>query len=73
MRIFIRANPGAAKQKIEKINNETFRVSVVEPPMQGKANKAIVEVLAEYFDVAPSSVKMVSGFSSRNKVFEIYP
>lgn len=50
---------------------EWFKVSVKEPPMQGKANVAITKALAEYFKVSNSQVKLVSGLSSKQKVFEI--
>lgn len=72
MRIFVKAKPGAVKDKVEKINSETFRVATTEPPMQGKANRAIAQILAEYFETAPSNVILVSGFTSRNKIFDIY-
>jgi len=41
------------------------------PPIDGKANAAVVEVLAKHFKVAKSSVKIVGGERSRNKVVEI--
>lgn len=72
MRIYVKAKPGAAKEKIEKLDSETFRVSVTELPVQGKANQAIAKVLAEYFETAPSNVTLVAGFTSKNKVFEVY-
>lgn len=85
MKIFVKAKPGAKEEKIEppvpklwqaKENNtsndkEWFIISVKEPPTQGKANKAIAKVLAEYFKVSNSQVRLVSGFSSKQKIFEI--
>ena len=49
----------------------TYKVSVKEAPVNGQANEGIIKVLAEYFDTAPSRVKLVSGQSSKQKVFEI--
>ena len=48
-----------------------YKVSVKEAPVDGKANEAIIKALAEYFDVAKSNVTLVSGQSSKQKVFEI--
>ncbi len=48
-----------------------YKVSIKEPPVDGKANEAIVRVLAEYFKVSKSSVRLVSGSTSKQKVFEI--
>lgn len=71
MRINVKARPGAREEKIEKIDENNFVVSVKEPPVQGRANAAIAKALAEYFNVPKSQVILVSGFSSRQKIFEI--
>jgi len=86
MRIFVKAKPRAKKEKIvlqqvqdnpersrrvEKIGGTHFVVWVKEPPIKGKANKAIAKKLAEYFKVSQSQIVLRAGFSSKNKVFEI--
>ncbi len=71
MKLFITAKPNAKKACMEKINETHFVVAVKEPPVQGRANAAITEALAEYFGIARSRVRMQSGFSSRQKVFEV--
>jgi len=71
MKIFVKAKPRAKNEKIEKIGEDCFKVSVKEPPEEGKANQAIVKAIAEYFKVNQSTIKLVSGFSSKNKIFEI--
>jgi len=71
MKIFVKAKPAAREEKIEKINETNFVVSVKEPLVQGRANMAISKALAEYFKVSNSQVRLISGFSSRQKVFEV--
>ncbi len=71
MKIFVKAKPGAKSEKVEKIDDSHFIVSVKEPPVQGMANQAIVRALAEYFGVALSGIKIVSGFASRQKIIEV--
>lgn len=71
MKIFVKAKPNAKEEKIEKIDDSNFIVAVKEPPIQGKANAAIIKALAACFNIAPSAVRLVSGFSSKNKVFDI--
>ena len=39
--------------------------------IEGRANLAAVKLVAKYYGVAPSRVKLVRGATSRNKVFEI--
>lgn len=71
MKINVKAKPGAREEKVEKIDDVNFTVSVKEPPVRGRANAAIVKVLAEYFKVSNSQIHLISGFSSRQKIFEI--
>ena len=71
MKINIKAKPNAREEKIEKIDDLNYVVSVKEPPIKGKANDAIRNALAVYFKTASSRVKIISGFSSRNKIIEI--
>ncbi|OHA63079.1 MAG: hypothetical protein A2842_02585 [Candidatus Wildermuthbacteria bacterium RIFCSPHIGHO2_01_FULL_48_25] len=68
MKIFIKAKPGAREEGIEKIDEAHFVVSVKEPPKEGRANRAIEKALTEYLH---KPVKLVSGFVSRQKVFEV--
>lgn len=71
MKIFVKAKPNAKEEKIEKIDENHYLVSVKEPPIKGEANRAIIKALAEHFKVSPSQVDIVSGYTSRNKTIEI--
>ena len=71
MKITVHAKPAAHEEKIEKIGENEYRVSVKEPPVQGKANAAIIKALAVFFNVPASALKIVSGWTSRKKIIEI--
>lgn len=71
MKIFVKAKPGAKEEGVEKIDDARFAVKVKEPPIGGRANAAIIEVLARYFNVERNRVRLVSGQTSRNKIVEI--
>jgi len=71
MRITVSAKPRSREQKVKKVGENSFEVSVKEPPYKGLANAAICAALAEYFKKPKYCVRLVSGFSSRIKVFEI--
>lgn len=71
MKIHIKVKPNAYEEKIEKIDNNNFVVSVKEPPQNGLANKGVVKALANYFKVPQSSVAIKKGFASKNKIVEI--
>lgn len=71
MKMTIIAHPNSKKPRIEKDLFGTLHVYVSAPPLEGKANKAVTETLAEYFKVKKSSVVLLSGEKSKNKVFEV--
>lgn len=71
MKIFVKAKPSAREEKVEKVDDTNFVVSVREPPVEGQANAAIIHALARYFSIAPSRVAIISGHTSRGKVIEI--
>lgn len=71
MKIFVKVKPAAKEERVEKIDENNFKVEVKEPPVEGRANMAVVRALAEYFGVAQSNVRIVSGFTSRLKTIEI--
>ena len=69
MRIIIKVKPNSREETIEEISPGKFVVSVKEPPVQGRANMAIIKVLQEYFHT--KNVRIISGWTSRNKVIEV--
>ncbi len=71
MKIAIIAHPNAKRPRIEKDLLETLHVYVNAPPLEGKANRAVIEALAQYFKVKKSQIELISGAKSKNKTFEI--
>lgn len=71
MKLFVKAKPSAREDKVEKISDNTFIVAVKEPPMDGRANSAIVSAIAEFFNVPKSRVRIVAGLASRQKIIEV--
>lgn len=71
MKISIIAHPNAKNPRVEKDLLGTVHVYVHEPPLESKANNAVLAALADYFKVKKSAVLLVSGEKSKNKVFEI--
>ena len=50
---------------------DALKIALTSPPVDGRANEACIEFLAELFTIPRSSVSIVSGQSSRNKVIRI--
>jgi uncharacterized protein (TIGR00251 family) len=69
----VRAHPGAKKTAITGVYGEgaaaQLKIAVHAPPIEGRANEALIAFLAEYFSLARSSVVLISGALSRSKVF----
>ena len=72
MKIIVKAKPGAYEDRVEKIDDSNYVVFVKAPPVQGKANAAIIKLLADYFGVKPYMVEIISGAMSKIKVIEIH-
>ena len=71
MKISVVAKPKSKKVFVKKTANTTYSVSVKEEAREGRANKAIVESLAEYFNIPKSSISIVSGENIKQKIIEI--
>ncbi len=71
MKIKVRVIPNAPKSEIVKISPHTFKVKVKSPPTKGKANRELVELVAEYFKIKKSSVKITSGEKTKDKTILI--
>ena len=48
-----------------------LRVKISQPPEDGKANKALIELLAEYLSVKKNSIKIIAGEKSTHKIIEV--
>jgi hypothetical protein len=57
--------------EIIKIDENNYKVKVDAPAVEGGANKRLIEILADYFNVSKSSIKILKGFKTRNKLVEI--
>lgn len=71
MKIPVIVHPNAKRERIEKDLLETLHVYVNQPPLEGKANKATIEALADYFKTSKTNVCLISGAKSKYKIFEI--
>ncbi len=71
MKIFIKAKPNSKIESIKKLSETNFEICVKEPPVRGLANAAIQKALARHFGVPLSSVSIIAGHASRQKIIEI--
>jgi uncharacterized protein len=64
--------PKASINKVVGLHNGAVKVALTAPPVEGAANKALVELLAKTLGVPRSSVSLVSGQASRNKLVQVW-
>ena len=69
----VRAQPGARKTAIIGIYGEghaaQLKIAVHAPPIEGRANEALIEFLADLFSLPRKNVELISGERSRSKIF----
>ena len=70
MKIQVKVKPNSRTEELIQEGNSLI-VKVKEPPREGKANRAVIKLLAEHFGVPQSQVRILSGFRSRSKVIEV--
>ena len=71
----VRVQPRASLTAITGVLGEgddaALKVALAAPPVEGRANEALVRFFAELFDVPPSAIEIASGGQSRNKVVRV--
>jgi uncharacterized protein (TIGR00251 family) len=68
IRLKVKVQPRARRQQVQKIGEKEYTVRVLAPPVEGRANKEVIEALASHFRISPSLVKIVRGKKSRQKI-----
>ncbi len=71
MLIKVKVSPNSKEEKIIKRSEDSFEIKVKAKPIKGQANKEAVQVLAFYFKIPKSKVKLIKGAKKQNKIFEI--
>jgi len=81
MKILVKAKPFSKEEKVEKIPQEGFdfldnkmdsyKVWIKEVPEDGKANAAVIKLLAKHFNTPKSNIELISGGKSHDKIFNI--
>lgn len=70
-RFAVHVQPRASRSEITGLHGDALKVRLAAPPVDGAANDALVELLAETFAVARRSIRILAGEHSRSKIVEI--
>jgi uncharacterized protein len=68
----VRAHPGARRNEIRGEQDGMLKVSVTQAPEKGKANKAVIELLAKKLGLKKSQIELIAGETSHQKRFLIH-
>jgi uncharacterized protein YggU (UPF0235/DUF167 family) len=71
VKITVSVKTGRKENKIERLSDNSFSIWVKEKPQEGKANYAVREALADHFNIPKFRVTLISGETSKTKLFEI--
>jgi len=68
MKVNVKLHPNSSKEQIKKISEKELEIWIKEKPIDNMANIKLIKTLKKYFN---KDIKIVSGFTSKNKVIEI--
>ena len=71
IRLKVHVNPRSSRNQITGWQGDALSIKLTAPPVEGSANKAAVEFLADRLGIKKSQITLISGQTSRDKVFEI--
>ena len=63
--------PGAKKTEFAGLHGDALKIRLAAPPVDGKANEALIKFIAETLRLPKSAVNLKSGQTSRRKVLEV--
>jgi uncharacterized protein (TIGR00251 family) len=70
-RISVTLKPNARQTRVTKVSETEYQVAVNAPAQSGRANDALIDVLAHYFGVPKSRIRIIHGHASRHKLLEL--
>jgi uncharacterized protein (TIGR00251 family) len=71
VRFAVRVQPRASRSEIVGVHGDAMKIRLSAPPVDGAANEALVELIADVLGVGRRAVRIVSGETSRSKVVEV--
>jgi uncharacterized protein (TIGR00251 family) len=71
MKYKITVKPNARKNEVLLAPDGTLVIRVSVPPIEGKANEKMIEVLSEYLKKPKKSISILSGFKGKTKIVEV--
>ncbi|MGE4107707.1 MAG: DUF167 domain-containing protein [Bacteriovoracia bacterium] len=71
MKISVQVKTNSKVESVDRLPDGSYIVRVHVPPVEGKANERIRELLADYFNSPKGGIELVSGFKGKHKIFSV--
>ncbi|MCX6781815.1 MAG: DUF167 domain-containing protein [Candidatus Magasanikbacteria bacterium] len=71
MRLNVRVIPRSSKNEIIELSDGSIKAKLTAPPVEGEANKKLIELIAKKFNTAKSRVQIVRGARGKNKIIDL--
>jgi len=71
MKLSIKVKPNSKVEKVEKLSDHSYSVSVRAPRKEGKANDAVIAILSDYFKIPKSHIILIKGATTQYKLIQI--
>lgn len=71
IRITVFAQPKASKNEVIGPHNGAIKIKITAPPIEGRANEAIIEFFSDLFKIPKRNIQLYRGGTSRNKIFQL--
>jgi uncharacterized protein (TIGR00251 family) len=68
MRVNIKVQPNSGRQEIQKLGKDNYKIFLKKSPEDNKANQELIKLLKKHYK---KEAKIITGFTSKNKVVEI--
>jgi uncharacterized protein (TIGR00251 family) len=72
MRFNLKVIPNASLSELNVEENGNLKIKVQAPPEDGKANRAVIQLLAKHFKVPKNRIKIIAGEKSHQKIIEVF-
>lgn len=72
MKLTVMAHPNSKRPRVEKDSLGTMHVYIHEPPLDGRANEAVRDALADFLNIKKYRLSLIKGHQGKKKIFEVH-
>ena len=70
--LLVHIQPNSSRNQVTSFTDGILKVKIAAPPVEGKANRKLVEFLSDVLDIARGDIKIKSGLTGKHKTLAIF-